>query len=123
MIRRPPRSTLFPYTTLFRSTLLSAAIECRKLAGDVVPLEGARIGAGKLAFTVYEPMGVVAAITPFNFPLNLVCHKLAPAFAAGCPVWLKPAGDTPLPAYLLREPVPEAGGGRGVPAGAGAPGP
>lgn len=90
-------------------TLLYAAIEARSLAGTVVPLAGTGIGAGKLGFTLREPRGVVAAITPFNFPLNLVCHKLAPAFAAGCPVVLKPAGDTPLTAYALADLLLEAG--------------
>lgn len=90
-------------------TLLYAAIEARRLAGTVVPFEGTRTGAGKIGFTLREPRGVVAAITPFNFPLNLVCHKLAPAFAAGCPVVLKPAGDTPLTAYAFAELLLEAG--------------
>lgn len=92
-----------------QDTLLYAAIEARRLAGTVVPLEGTAQGAGKIAFTVYRPAGVVAAITPFNFPLNLVCHKIAPAFAAGCPVVCKPAGDTPLTAYAFAEILREAG--------------
>jgi acyl-CoA reductase-like NAD-dependent aldehyde dehydrogenase len=90
-------------------TLTFAAVETRKLAGTMVPFEASRQGAGKLGFTILRPKGVVAAITPFNFPLNLVCHKLAPAFAAGCPVVLKPAGDTPLTAYLLADILLEAG--------------
>jgi acyl-CoA reductase-like NAD-dependent aldehyde dehydrogenase len=94
-------------------TLTFAAVECRKLAGTVVPFEASSSGAGKVGFTFLRPRGVVAAITPFNFPLNLVAHKLAPAFAAGCPVVLKPAGDTPLTAYALAELLLEAG----VPAG------
>ena len=92
-----------------QDTLTFAAVEARKLAGSVVPYEASAAGAGKLGFTVYHPKGVVAAISPFNFPLNLVVHKLAPAFAAGCPVVLKPAGDTPLTAYLLAETLAEAG--------------
>lgn len=90
-------------------TLTFAAVECRKLAGDVVPFEASAPGEGKLGFTLLRPRGVVAAITPFNFPLNLVAHKLAPAFAAGCPVVLKPAGDTPLVAYRFAELLLEAG--------------
>jgi acyl-CoA reductase-like NAD-dependent aldehyde dehydrogenase len=90
-------------------TLLYAAIEARTLAGQVVPFAGTSNGAGKSGFTLLHPKGVVAAITPFNFPLNLVCHKLAPAFAAGCPVVLKPAGDTPLTAYLFAALLREAG--------------
>lgn len=92
-----------------RDTLLFSAIEARKLAGTVVPFEGSSQGAGKLGFTLFHPKGVVAAITPFNFPLNLVVHKLAPAFAAGCPVVLKPAGNTPLTAYLLAQTLLDAG--------------
>ena len=90
-------------------TLLFAAVEARKLAGRMVPMEASASGEGKLAFTMLSPRGVVAAITPFNFPLNLVCHKLAPAFAAGCPVVLKPAGDTPFSALALAEILMDAG--------------
>jgi acyl-CoA reductase-like NAD-dependent aldehyde dehydrogenase len=90
-------------------TLTFAAVEARTLTGDMVPFAGSGQGAGKLGFTLLRPKGVVAAITPFNFPLNLVCHKLAPAFAAGCPVVLKPAGDTPLTAYALADLLLEAG--------------
>jgi len=90
-------------------TLLFAAVEARKLAGSVVPLPATPAGAGKLGFTLLGPKGVAAAITPFNFPLNLVCHKLAPAFAAGCPVVLKPAEETPLTAFALAEILLEAG--------------
>jgi len=92
-----------------QDTLLFAAVEARKLAGHMIPFEASAQGEGKLGFTVHHPKGVVAAISPFNFPLNLVCHKLAPAFAAGCPVVLKPAGETPLTAYLLAEALVEAG--------------
>ncbi len=90
-------------------TLTFAAVEARRLAGQVVPLQGSESGAGKLAFTLAEPIGVVAAIAPFNFPLNLVAHKLAPAIAAGCPVVLKPAEATPLSALALAEILLEAG--------------
>ncbi len=96
-----------------QDTLLFSAVEARKLAGTVVPFEASSAGAGKIGFTLYHPKGVVAAITPFNFPLNLVMHKLAPAFAAGCPVVLKPAGDTPLTALLLADTLVEAGWPRG----------
>jgi len=104
-----PLTTAKAEVSRCQDTLLFSAIEARKLAGSVVPFEGSSAGAGKLGFTLYHPKGVVAAITPFNFPLNLVTHKLAPAFAAGCPVVLKPAGDTPLTAYLLAEVMVEAG--------------
>jgi acyl-CoA reductase-like NAD-dependent aldehyde dehydrogenase len=91
------------------STFTMAAVEARKLAGDVVPMDASPSGAGKLAFTLRLPIGIVAAISPFNFPLNLVAHKLAPALAAGCAVVLKPASQTPLSALLLAELETEAG--------------
>src|SRR5205085_1947314 len=79
------------------STYTFAAVEARKLAGEVVPMDASQAGEGKLAFTLRVPRGVVGAISPFNFPLNLVAHKLAPALAAGSPVVLKPASATPTP--------------------------
>src|SRR6059058_3025764 len=91
------------------STYTFAAVEARKLAGDVVPMDASQAGEGKLAFTLRRPIGVVAAISPFNFPLNLVAHKIAPALAAGCAVVLKPASQTPLSALLLAELETEAG--------------
>jgi acyl-CoA reductase-like NAD-dependent aldehyde dehydrogenase len=91
------------------STYTFAAVEARKLAGEMVPMEAAQAGEGKLAFTLRRPIGIVGAISPFNFPLNLVAHKLAPALAAGCAVVLKPAGQTPLSALLLAELEEEAG--------------
>jgi acyl-CoA reductase-like NAD-dependent aldehyde dehydrogenase len=83
------------------STFTFSAVAARTLAGEMVPLDASEVGAGKLAFTLRVPIGVVGAITPFNFPLNLVAHKLAPAIAAGCPVVLKPASQTPLSAITL----------------------
>jgi acyl-CoA reductase-like NAD-dependent aldehyde dehydrogenase len=91
------------------STFTMAAVEARKLAGDVVPMDASPAGVGKLAFTLRQPIGIVAAISPFNFPLNLVAHKVAPALAAGCAVVLKPASQTPLSALLLAELETEAG--------------
>src|SRR6476646_1176388 len=91
------------------STYTFAAVEARKLAGEVVPMDASQAGEGKLAFTLRRPIGIVGAISPFNFPLNLVAHKLAPALAAGCPVVLKPASQTPLSALLLAELETEAG--------------
>src|SRR4029079_10304228 len=85
------------------------AVEARKLAGAVVPMDAAEAGEGKIAFTLRRPIGVIGAISPFNFPCNLVAHKLAPALAAGCPVVLKPASQTPLSALLLAELEREAG--------------
>jgi len=91
------------------STYTFAAVEARKLAGEMVPMDAAQAGEGKLAFTLRRPVGIVGAISPFNFPLNLVAHKLAPALAAGCAVVLKPASQTPLSALLLAELEAEAG--------------
>ena len=91
------------------STFTFAAVEARKLAGEMVPMDASQAGEGKLAFTLRRPIGVVGAISPFNFPLNLVAHKLAPALAAGCAVVLKPASQTPLSALLLGELETEAG--------------
>ena len=83
------------------STFTFAAAEVRKLTGEMVPMDAADVGEGKLAFTLRHPIGVVGGITPFNFPLNLVAHKVAPAIAAGCPLVLKPASQTPLSAVKL----------------------
>src|SRR4051794_40952123 len=90
------------------STYTFAAVEARRLAGEMVPMDAAQAGEGKLAFTLRKPIGVVGAISPFNFPCNLVAHKLAPALAAGCPVVLKPASATPLSALALAELMLEA---------------
>jgi acyl-CoA reductase-like NAD-dependent aldehyde dehydrogenase len=91
------------------STYTFAAVEARKLSGETIPMDASEAGSGKLAFTLRRPVGIVAAISPFNFPCNLVAHKLAPALAAGCPVVLKPASQTPLSALLLAGLEQEAG--------------
>jgi acyl-CoA reductase-like NAD-dependent aldehyde dehydrogenase len=85
------------------STFTFSATEARKLAGEMVPLDASDAGEGKLGFVLRVPIGVVGAISPFNFPLNLVAHKVAPAIAAGCPVVLKPASQTPFSAIRLAE--------------------
>ncbi len=94
-------------------TLRLSAEEARRLAGEVVPLAGAPQQAGRIGFTLRVPLGVVVAITPFNSPLNTVAHKIAPAFAAGNAVILKPASATPLTAIVLAEALVEAGVPRG----------
>ncbi|TNY38229.1 aldehyde dehydrogenase family protein [Thermomonospora catenispora] len=94
-------------------TFAFAAAEARRFAGEMIALEATPPGAGKTGFTLRVPVGVVAAISPFNFPLNLVAHKVAPAIAAGCPVVLKPASQTPVSAILLAELL----NGLGVPSG------
>ena len=93
-----------------------AAEEARRLpgAGEVVPMDLAPHGEGRFALTRRVPLGPMAAISPFNFPLNLVAHKLAPALAAGNPLVLKPASRTPLSALALADLMHEAG----LPAGA-----
>lgn len=85
------------------STFTFASVEARKLAGEMVPMDASAVGEQKLGFTLRVPVGVVGAITPFNFPLNLVAHKVAPAIAAGCPVVLKPASQTPFSGLALAE--------------------
>jgi acyl-CoA reductase-like NAD-dependent aldehyde dehydrogenase len=95
--------------TRARETLQLSAEEAKRLTGEVLPLDGAPGGAGKFGFTLRVPCGVVAAITPFNFPLNLVCHKVGPALAAGNAVIMKPASNTPLSALRLVEILLEAG--------------
>jgi acyl-CoA reductase-like NAD-dependent aldehyde dehydrogenase len=91
------------------NTYSLAAGEARRLTGDSVPIAGTQPGDGHAAWTVRVPIGVVGAITPFNFPLNLVAHKLAPALAAGCAVVHKPASQTPLCALRLAALSEEAG--------------
>ena len=90
-------------------TLRFSATEARKLTGETIPMAAAPAGAGKLALTIRVPYGVVGAISPFNFPLNLVAHKLGPAFAAGNAVVLKPAGQTPISSLKLAEAFLDAG--------------
>lgn len=85
------------------STLSLSAVEARLLSGTVTPMGATAAGQGKLGIVQRRPVGVVAAITPFNFPLNLVAHKLGPAIAAGNPVVLKPAEQTPLSALALAQ--------------------
>jgi acyl-CoA reductase-like NAD-dependent aldehyde dehydrogenase len=90
-------------------TLTFSAVEARKLTGGTVPMEASTGGVGKLGVMLRVPFGVVGAISPFNFPLNLVAHKLGPAIAAGNAVVLKPAGQTPISALKLAEILVEAG--------------
>jgi len=90
-------------------TMMGSAEEAKRLHGETVPLDADPTGSKKLGFTLRVPCGVVAAIAPFNFPLNLVCHKVGPALAAGNTVIIKPASDTPLSAIKLTEILLEAG--------------
>jgi len=90
-------------------TILFSAVEARSLGGEVIGMDAHPAGVGHAGLVMRLPIGVVGAISPFNFPLNLVAHKVAPAFAAGCAVVLKPAGSTPLSALLLAQAFEDAG--------------
>ena len=92
-----------------QETIVLSAEEAKRLTGETLDLSGASNGEGKFGFTLRVPCGVVAAITPFNFPLNLVCHKVGPALAAGNSIIVKPASDTPLSALKLTEIFVDAG--------------
>lgn len=96
------------------STFTFAAEEAKRIHGETIPLDAAPSGEGYFGFWTRRPVGVIAAISPFNFPLNLVAHKVAPALAAGNSVVLKPASTTPLIAVKLCEILSQAG----LPAGA-----
>ena len=82
-------------------TLLFSSEEAHRLCGEVVPMDASPAGKGRWAMTLREPVGVIAAITPFNFPLNLAMHKIGPAIAAGNAVVHKPASVTPLTALMM----------------------
>ncbi|KUP07966.1 aldehyde dehydrogenase [Bacillus coahuilensis m2-6] len=90
-------------------TYTFAAEEARRLTGQTIPLDAAPGGENRVAYTVREPLGVIGAITPFNFPMNLVAHKVGPAIASGNTVVLKPASQTPLSSYKLAELLQQAG--------------
>lgn len=96
------------------STFTIAGEEAKRIHGETVPLDAVPSGVGYFGFYVRRPVGVVAAIAPFNFPLNLVAHKVAPALAAGNTVVLKPASTTPLTAVLLCQMLEKAGLPRGA---------
>lgn len=96
------------------ATYKFAAEEAKRIHGETIPLDAAPGGENRIAYTVREPLGVIGAITPFNFPMNLVAHKVGPAIASGNTVVLKPAGQTPLSALFLAEVFKAAG----LPAGA-----
>ncbi len=80
-----------------------AAEEAKRLTGEMIPMDAAQNGANRFGYTIEQPIGVVGAITPFNFPQNLVAHKVGPAIAAGNTIVLKPASQTPLSALFLAE--------------------
>jgi acyl-CoA reductase-like NAD-dependent aldehyde dehydrogenase len=90
-------------------TFTVAAEESTRIYGEYLPLDWQEYTAGRWGIVKRFPLGPIAGITPFNFPLNLVAHKVAPAIAAGCPMVLKPAPQTPLSSLLLAETVQQAG--------------
>src|SRR5215831_494016 len=90
-------------------TFTVAAEESTRIYGEYLPLDWQEYTAGRWGIVKRFPLGAIAGITPFNFPLNLVVHKVAPAIAAGCPMVLKPAPQTPLSALLMAEVVQQAG--------------
>lgn len=90
-------------------TLIISAEEAKRIHGEGIPVEASPGSENRMAFTIRVPVGVVVAITPFNVPLNLVCHKIGPAIAAGNSVVLKPAEPTPFVALMLAELFVEAG--------------
>lgn len=91
------------------STFAFAADEAKRLGGDVVPFDAVPGGRNRQGYSVKVPLGIILAITPFNFPLNLAAHKVAPAMAAGNPFILKPASVTPIADLMLGRIVLEAG--------------
>lgn len=91
-----------------------AAEEAKRIHGETIPLDAAKGGENRIAYTMREPLGVIGAITPFNFPMNLVAHKVGPAIASGNTIVLKPASQTPLSTFFIAELLQEAG----LPAGA-----
>lgn len=91
------------------STFTIAAEEALRLDGEQISMDRQPGNEGRVGIVMREPIGVVGAITPFNFPLNLVAHKLAPAFASGCTVVLKPASQTPISSLMLADIMHEAG--------------
>lgn len=86
-----------------------AAETIRSEAGEVIPVQATPAGQDRMAFTQVEPIGVVVAVSAFNHPLNLIAHQVAPAVAAGCPVIVKPAEDTPLSCQSFVELLQQAG--------------
>lgn len=91
------------------ATIALSAEEASRLEGDILPLDRDMTADGRTGFLTRVPAGIVLGITPFNFPLNLACHKLGPAIAAGCPIILKPSTATPVSTLLLGEMALDAG--------------
>lgn len=90
-------------------TINFSAEEAKRIYGEFIPMDASEFGKGRIAFTIMEPDPIVLAITPFNFPLNLALHKIAPAIAAGCSIIFKPSSYTPKTGKILTEIILEAG--------------
>lgn len=95
-------------------TFKFAAEEAKRIHGETIPVDASRFGENRFGYYIREPIGVIGAITPFNFPLNLVAHKLGPAIATGNTVVLKPASTTPVSSLILAEILEQAGLPEGV---------
>ncbi len=95
-------------------TFKFASEEAKRIHGETVPMDASVSGVGRVGYYIRVPMGVIGAITPFNFPLNLVSHKVAPAIASGNTIVLKPASSTPITALLLAKILEDAGLPKGV---------
>jgi NAD-dependent aldehyde dehydrogenases len=91
------------------TTVRTAAEESKRIYGEIIPLDWGNDSEGRTGYLRRFPLGPVLGIVPFNFPLNLACHKLAPAIAAGNPVIIKPASATPLSSLILGDMAVEAG--------------
>ncbi len=109
-----PRGAAEAEVSRAQSTFLLAAEEAKRLYGEIVPMDLLRGSEERIGLAFHQPIGVVAAITPFNYPLNLVAHKVAPALAVGNTVVLRPTAEAPLTALLLAEVIQAAGAPAGV---------
>jgi acyl-CoA reductase-like NAD-dependent aldehyde dehydrogenase len=96
-------------TARAKETVRMAAEEAKRISGETIPLDWTEAGKNRQGFVRHLPLGPVVGIAPFNYPLNLACHKLAPAIAAGNSFILKPASATPLSGLLLAEMTLDAG--------------
>ena len=110
-----PRNAAVAEIQRAQTTFLLAAEEAKRLYGEIVPMDLLRGSEDRIGLSLRQPIGVVAAITPFNYPLNLVAHKVAPALGAGCTVVLRPTTEAPLTALLLAEVIAEAIDATGLP--------
>ncbi|MGG3191806.1 aldehyde dehydrogenase family protein [Priestia megaterium] len=114
--RESAKPIMFAKTEVERTieTYKFSAEEAKRIHGETIPFDAAAGGVGRIGYTLREPIGVIGAITPFNFPMNLVAHKVGPAIATGNTIVLKPASQTPLSALFIAEIFEEAGLPAGV---------